>query len=68
MAHSLLKVGTYDSETMASRGLQRYMQEILPEGVIPVNRFNFLLTRIPLNSLLILEFAKGNLLFSRLCV
>lgn len=32
VAHSLLKVGTYDTETMSCRGLQRYIQEILPEG------------------------------------
>ncbi|XP_067932003.1 protein unc-80 homolog isoform X2 [Watersipora subatra] len=32
VAHSLLRAGTYDPETMSCRGLQRYMQEILPEG------------------------------------
>lgn len=34
VAHSLLKVGTYDAETMSCRGLQRYVQEILPEGIV----------------------------------
>ncbi|KAG8225919.1 hypothetical protein J437_LFUL005955 [Ladona fulva] len=30
VAHSLLKVSPYDPDTMACRGLQRYMNEILP--------------------------------------
>jgi hypothetical protein len=32
VAHSLLKVSSYDPETMACRGLRRYMNEILPAG------------------------------------
>lgn len=32
IAHSLLKVSPYDPESMACRGLQRYMQHILPRA------------------------------------
>lgn len=32
IAHSLLKVSPYDPDTMACRGLQRYMQCILPRA------------------------------------
>lgn len=32
IAHSLLKVSPYDPESMACRGLQRYMQCILPRA------------------------------------
>lgn len=32
IAHSLLKVSPYDPESMACRGLQRYMQSILPRA------------------------------------
>lgn len=32
IAHSLLKVSPYDPESMACRGLQRYMQAILPRA------------------------------------
>ena len=30
IAHSLLKISPYDPETMACRGLKRYMNDILP--------------------------------------
>lgn len=32
IAHSLLKVSPYDPDTMACRGLQRYMQCVLPRA------------------------------------
>ncbi|KAG6441335.1 hypothetical protein O3G_MSEX001738 [Manduca sexta] len=32
IAHALLKVSPYDPESMACRGLQRYMKEVLPVG------------------------------------
>lgn len=32
IAHSLLKVSPYDPESMACRGLQRYMQSVLPRA------------------------------------
>lgn len=32
VAHSLLKVAPYDKNTMSCRGLQRYMNEVLPHS------------------------------------